>query len=90
MEMQTLLLREMHDERLWIHFHDRNRGKGAAIRTAAEKAVAGKPLDDATIAAATERALAGARPLRENAFKVELAQRAIVRALMTLTNGDAR
>src|SRR5690349_17558948 len=32
------LLREMRDERLSIHFHDRNRGKGAAIRTASEAA----------------------------------------------------
>ena len=39
-------------------------------------------------AAGQELALAAPRPM--NAFKVELAQRAIVRALMTLTNGDAR
>ena len=32
--------------------------------------------------------MATPRPL--NAFKVELAQRAIVRALATLTSGDAR
>jgi xanthine dehydrogenase YagS FAD-binding subunit len=50
---------------------------------AAEEALVGRPLDDATIAAASERALAGARPLRENAFKVELARRAIARALQT-------
>jgi glycosyltransferase involved in cell wall biosynthesis len=33
------LLREMHDERLSIHFHGGNRGKGAAIRTAAQHAI---------------------------------------------------
>jgi len=50
---------------------------------AAEEALVGRPLDDATIAAATDRLLAGARPLRENAFKVDLARRAIARALRT-------
>ncbi|HEY3634912.1 MAG TPA: xanthine dehydrogenase family protein subunit M [Caldimonas sp.] len=50
---------------------------------AAEEALLGKPLDDASIAAATERLLAGARPLQENAFKVELARRSIARALKT-------
>jgi xanthine dehydrogenase YagS FAD-binding subunit len=50
---------------------------------AAEEALVGKPLDDASIAAATERLLAGARPLQENAFKVELARRSIARALKT-------
>jgi len=49
----------------------------------AEEALVGRPLDDATIAAATDRLLAGARPLRENAFKVDLARRAIARALRT-------
>jgi xanthine dehydrogenase YagS FAD-binding subunit len=50
---------------------------------AAEEALVGRPLDEATIAAASDRLLAGARPLRENAFKVELARRAIARALQT-------
>jgi len=49
----------------------------------AEQALVGRPLDDATIAAATERVLAGARPLRENAFKVKLAEQAVVQALRT-------
>ena len=48
---------------------------------AAEEALVGKPLDDASIADASERLLAGARPLPENAFKVELARRTIARAL---------
>jgi xanthine dehydrogenase YagS FAD-binding subunit len=50
---------------------------------AAEEALVGRTLDDASIAAATDRLLAGARPLKENAFKVELARRAIARALKT-------
>lgn len=50
---------------------------------AAEQALVGRPLDDASIAAATEQLLAGARPLKENAFKVELARRSIARALRT-------
>jgi xanthine dehydrogenase YagS FAD-binding subunit len=50
---------------------------------AAEEALVGRPLDDASIGAATDRLLAGARPLKENAFKVELARRSIARALKT-------
>ena len=51
---------------------------------AAEDALIGKPLGDASIAAATSRLLAGARPLKENAFKVELARRSVARALQTV------
>ncbi|HEY4957572.1 MAG TPA: xanthine dehydrogenase family protein subunit M [Caldimonas sp.] len=50
---------------------------------AAEAALIGRPLDDASIAGASERLLAGARPLKDNAFKVELARRSIARALQT-------
>jgi xanthine dehydrogenase YagS FAD-binding subunit len=50
---------------------------------AAEEALVGRPLDDASIARASERLLSGARPLRDNAFKVELARRSISRALKT-------
>jgi xanthine dehydrogenase YagS FAD-binding subunit len=49
----------------------------------AEAALIGRPLDDAGVAAASERLLAGARPLKDNAFKVELARRSIARALRT-------
>ncbi len=49
----------------------------------AEAALIGRPLDDAAIAAASERLLAGARPLKDNAFKVELARRSVARALRT-------
>ncbi len=49
----------------------------------AENALVGTPLGDASIRAATDRLLAGAAPLKENAFKVELARRSIARALKT-------
>ena len=47
----------------------------------AEAALAGKPATDATFRAAADAALAGAQPRTENAFKVELAKRTLVRAL---------
>ncbi len=50
---------------------------------AAEQALIGRPLDDAAIAEATSRLLAGAMPLQYNAFKVELARRGVARALKT-------
>ena len=49
----------------------------------AENALVGRPLDDASIRVAGDRLLAGAAPLKENAFKVELARRSISRALKT-------
>jgi len=49
----------------------------------AENALVGRPLDDASIRVASDRLLAGAAPLKENAFKVELARRSISRALKT-------
>lgn len=48
-----------------------------------EQILAGNPPDDATFARAADAALAGAEPRTHNAFKVELAKRAIVRALRT-------
>jgi len=55
----------------------------------AEQSLLGRPAAEASFAEAAgqELAMATTRPL--NAFKVELAQRAIVRALATATNGDA-
>jgi xanthine dehydrogenase YagS FAD-binding subunit len=50
---------------------------------AAEAALIGMPLDEASISAAADRLLAGARPLKDNAFKVELARRSVARALRT-------
>jgi xanthine dehydrogenase YagS FAD-binding subunit len=49
--------------------------------SAAERALVGHTLDDATLTAAAAAATHGARPYRDNAFKVTLAQRAVVRAL---------
>jgi xanthine dehydrogenase YagS FAD-binding subunit len=53
----------------------------------AEAALAGAAADTARFAAAAARALEGARPLAQNAFKVELAQRTLVRALTTVSEG---
>ncbi len=51
---------------------------------AAEKALAGRPLAGPIIAQAAEAALAGARPLDKNGYKVPLAQ-AVVRRALSLT-----
>jgi len=48
---------------------------------AAEQALVGQPLDDRSIARASDLLLAGAQPLKENGFKIELARRSIARAL---------
>jgi xanthine dehydrogenase YagS FAD-binding subunit len=47
----------------------------------AENALIGKPLDAASLQNAGAVALHGARPYRDNAFKVELARRTLIRAL---------
>jgi xanthine dehydrogenase YagS FAD-binding subunit len=49
----------------------------------AEAALIGRPLDDAALSNAADLVLRGAKPYRDNAFKVELARRAMVRALRT-------
>jgi len=51
-------------------------------------ALLGRPAGAASFAEAARQELAAATPHPMNAFKVELAQRAIVRALNTLTDGD--
>ena len=51
----------------------------------AEQALQGKEANEHTFRAAAEAALKPAKPLRDNAFKVELARRAIVRALQVTT-----
>ena len=51
---------------------------------AAEAALMGQPATSETYRAAAEVALRGARPLQHNAFKIEMAKRAIVRALTTI------
>ena len=50
----------------------------------AERALVGGPATPAAFRAAAERALAGAVPHSENAFKIELAKRTMVRALSTV------
>jgi xanthine dehydrogenase YagS FAD-binding subunit len=51
----------------------------------AEQVLEGKTADEKSFHAAAEAALKGAKPLRDNAFKVELAKRALVRALTVAT-----
>ena len=51
----------------------------------AEGALMGKPANAATFKAAAEAALAKAKPQKDNAFKVELAKRCLVRSLKTAT-----
>ncbi|HEY2819246.1 MAG TPA: xanthine dehydrogenase family protein subunit M [Casimicrobiaceae bacterium] len=51
---------------------------------AAERALIGHRLDRNIIAAASEAAIAGAVPLRDNAFKVDLARRTVARALQNV------
>ena len=48
----------------------------------AEAALSGQPMNEATVRGAADLARREARPLQHNAYKVELAKRAIVRALM--------
>ena len=48
----------------------------------AERSTEGRPATRQTFADAAEMALRGAKPRRDNAFKVELAKRTAVRALM--------
>src|SRR5258707_6714041 len=54
----------------------------------AEAALLGRPASTARFVRPAPEELAAASPHPMNAFKVELAQRAIVRALNTLTDGD--
>ena len=53
--------------------------------TEAEAALAGKPANDDNFRAAAEAALAGAKGYKNNAFKIELAKRTVVRALQTVS-----
>ncbi|TMH00207.1 MAG: xanthine dehydrogenase family protein subunit M [Betaproteobacteria bacterium] len=48
---------------------------------AAERALIGRPLNNETIAVASDAAVVGAIPLRDNAFKVDLARRTVARSL---------
>ena len=53
----------------------------------AEKFLVGKTADEATFKQAAAQAMQQAKPLSHNKYKVELAQRAIVRALMQAMSG---
>jgi xanthine dehydrogenase YagS FAD-binding subunit len=53
----------------------------------AERALVGKPATDETFQAAAEAALRDAKPLKHNAYKVELGKRAIVLALRRAMDG---
>lgn len=48
----------------------------------AEKSLIGQAISEATVAKAAEAAVAGAKPLSQNAYKVQLAKTAVKRALM--------
>ncbi len=52
---------------------------------AAEQALQGKPLTDATFAQAAQAALSGAQAQSQNGFKIELAKRCLTHALKTST-----
>jgi xanthine dehydrogenase YagS FAD-binding subunit len=54
---------------------------------AAEQALEGKSLNDATAAAAGEAAVRGANPLSQNGYKVQLARVAVKRALLAVKEG---
>jgi len=56
----------------------------------AERSLLGQPAGEASFARAAGQELAMATPRPLNAFKVELARRAIIRALATVTSGDGR
>ena len=56
----------------------------------AEDALLGRPLTDATTRAAARSAFAGARPQSHNAFKVELGQSTLVRALLQAASMEPR
>jgi len=55
----------------------------------AETALVGKPATEGTFNAAAEAALRDAKPLKHNAYKVELGKRAIVLALQRALTGNA-
>jgi xanthine dehydrogenase YagS FAD-binding subunit len=59
------------------------------ISTEAEKALAGKPANDETARSAADAALAKAKPLSQNAYKVQLARVALKRAILKAAGGAA-
>lgn len=53
-----------------------------------EAELRGTGADDGALRRAADAAIAGARPLKHNAFKVELARRAVIRTLRTIVQGQ--
>ncbi len=53
----------------------------------AAQAITGKPINEATAAAAGKAAVAGAKPLSRNAYKIQLTQVAVKRALLQAAKG---
>jgi xanthine dehydrogenase YagS FAD-binding subunit len=58
--------------------------------TVAETALHGQPATEASFRAAAEQELHAAKGLRDNAFKIELAKRAVVATLASLVGKEAR
>jgi xanthine dehydrogenase YagS FAD-binding subunit len=61
------------------------RGAGAPIRgraQAAEQALAGKTITEAVATEAANAAVAGATPMTQNSYKVQVARTAVKRAIM--------
>ncbi len=56
----------------------------------AEQALEGQPATAENFRKAADAAMAGAKPLRDNGFKIELAKRAIVRALTVVTQAGGQ
>jgi xanthine dehydrogenase YagS FAD-binding subunit len=50
--------------------------------SAAEQALVGKPINEQTAAAAADAALRDARPMSQNAYKVQVAKTAVKRAIL--------
>jgi len=59
------------------------------ISSAAEQALAGKPISEDTAKAAAEAALQNAKPLSHNAYKVQIARVAVKRAILKAAGGAA-
>ncbi len=55
----------------------------------AEKVLAGKSITEETATEAGKAAVAGARPLSQNAYKIQLARVAVKRALLKAAQGGA-
>jgi xanthine dehydrogenase YagS FAD-binding subunit len=56
--------------------------------TAAEAALAGKPVSDQTAIAAADAAVADARPMTNNAYKIQIARTAVKRAILKAASGQ--